>query len=792
MRPLLKRFLWLGLLAFGLQTAWAFSMLGPDATYSPPPQGDLWQVVDIGYSPPNANVPPFIDDTAGFGPKNQGEGYRLNSPVMYYAFDPSFSDYFGSNGEYAVQQAFDTLNYAFTNNPTGTNNGIDGYSAYLSEFPLNSESENYTAASLQLQDVKSFTLSLLLEQLGLTDAIRYTWALHDRQTIPGCQGTCPDCYGYIVVMRNFDYYLTPLGYDAPDWGQYSPYVNGALYGYKVLENCGIPNVPDADAYEIPANSAIINPPVASGHGEGYLPLGFFYTGLTRDDAAGLRWLYSATNYDTPSPGYLESPTTNGLFFSTNVNVPQLLYTSNLNVLAFTALTNDPATLQTLYPTLQFGLVTNYFSNVVSQVVTNYYTNYIGAPAGTPATLVIVTNTVTNIVEFYQYAFGNVITNQPWYSNTTYALQTVRVGPPLGAPAGSPYVGTTNYQWYQSNVVSGDFFIVSNGACAPNIIQILQTNLNTVTNLITSNSSPDGQMFMQNLISYSTNHVFVVQPCTLVTNAIGDYQGIEKIHFVRVQDDTYDYQSGQFYQQYWITNQYTMVVVTNSQLMTRTFQRVLTTPDFLFAAKDMENGPAGPGWVHVGQYARNVIFNQSFEEPANGTTLGTAGPGTIDPPSTITYNKVGADYVNVQRSFLNGPTGASFWFIWGSFDGTTNMPVVYPNGASLANLAAEAVIQISPPPPTLPNGTNNVPYSFVYTNSTGIVFTNTFSATGGTPPYTWSLNTNSAALPGLSLSSSGVISGTPTNSGTYYNIVIQMTDSSYPTNVVDTIYSLTIN
>ncbi len=51
----------------------------------------------------------------------------------------------------------------------------------------------------------------------------------------------------------------------------------------------------------------------------------------------------------------------------------------------------------------------------------------------------------------------------------------------------------------------------------------------------------------------------------------------------------------------------------------------------------------------------------------------------------------------------GPSGASrTGFLWGSFDGTTNAPVVYPNGTSLENLANEAVIQISPPPPALPN------------------------------------------------------------------------------------------
>ena len=39
-------------------------------------------------------------------PKNIGEEYRRNTPVMYYTFDANFLDYFGSNGVAAVDSAF--------------------------------------------------------------------------------------------------------------------------------------------------------------------------------------------------------------------------------------------------------------------------------------------------------------------------------------------------------------------------------------------------------------------------------------------------------------------------------------------------------------------------------------------------------------------------------------------------------------------------------------------------------------------------------------------------------------
>jgi uncharacterized protein (TIGR03437 family) len=79
--------------------------------------------------------------------------------------------------------------------------------------------------------------------------------------------------------------------------------------------------------------------------------------------------------------------------------------------------------------------------------------------------------------------------------------------------------------------------------------------------------------------------------------------------------------------------------------------------------------------------------------------------------------------------------------------------------SLATIAPAIVIAAVSPP----KGQIGSPYSL------------TFAASGGTPPYTWSL-AQGALPPGLTLNSAGAISGTPTTSGTY-GFTVKASDSA---------------
>jgi len=800
----MKTFLLLGAVMFGLlQSAGAYSLGGPIGNDPKPngvAQGDAWQQGVIGYG--------LAGDLNA--PKNIGEGYRRNTKVMYYAFDANFLGFFGSNGVTAVDNSFVILNGTFTNNPTGITHGLDGYSATLSEFPIESRHINYQAQALGLYDLKSVTLGAMMEQLGLADPVRYAWTLHDRAhvgTIP-----CPVGQEYLVVQRNFDIVSSPL-----NQVQYSPYVNNTLYSYQIYEACSGPNpLALAVPYSVDPLADVYSP-VASSYGglvaentslgvllsvtPGIYSYGSFYSGLTRDDVAGLRSLLQTNNinWETAAAGSLL------LTATTNFTSPQLfpvslatngvLYngtyygTADLGAFLGAASTNPPATLQALYPGVTVLTSSNYFTVVTVTNVTAYFTNFIGSPAGSPPVLVFATNLSLAPLTIYVDTFANIITNH-YRTNAIATLVTTTVGPLVGAPAGSPLVtNTTTKTINLNNVPSGDFYILpTNSPCGLDIVSTLLTNVVVTTNLIVSTSSTNsattnssGYSYSQSLITYLTNYVFVIAPvtCGQTANATGLYEGIEGIQFVKT---SYDSLLGQFFQP--ITNNYTMFAVTNSQVKLQNFQRVVTRPDFLFSAADMATGPSSTPHPSVYSFLRNVNFNQANVLP------GEAGPGTIDPSTTIIFDKVGpvfyngtatfADVLDGTPYFTESPGGDitdtyfAFYFLWGSFDSSTNAPVVYPDGTSIENIQNQILIQVTPS--AVPNGFNGVVYP-----------STTFTATGGsfTRPYTWSAT---GLPPGMDVSPAGTLEGTPSQSGTFVFTLI-LTDNFSRTAQWN--YSLTI-
>src|SRR6185437_460985 len=75
---------------------------------------------------------------------------------------------------------------------------------------------------------------------------------------------------------------------------------------------------------------------------------------------------------------------------------------------------------------------------------------------------------------------------------------------------------------------------------------------------------------------------------------------------------------------------------------------------------------------------------------------------------------------------------------------------------------------------------------------GVAYSQPLPTSGGTAPFTFALAPNSGPLPaGLTLSSAGVLSGTPSATGTF-SFAVQVTDSANPAQVATASFSLTVN
>ena len=682
----------------------------------------------------------YQDPTIGYfgnmAPKNLGEEYRWNRPVIYYSVNQSFLDYFGSNGLYAVDGACQIMN-SLTN--------VSSYSGDLAEVPTEAMWENYLAQALGLCDVKSWTLELLVKYLGLDQPERYTWTLHNRFTTPG--GTCPANQVYDVIKRNFEPYFTN-----PDQLQPSSYVNGTLYSYLIFERCTGPN-PLADAIEFAVDpTALTFTAVASRPAT----FGNFFSGITRDDIGGLRYLMRTNNYNFENNG------NETITFVTN-NTIQLLFTSNLTVLASAALTNDAATLSALFPGLQVASTITIFTNVVSTNTIFYFTNSPFAPSSAPAQLTSGTVITTNIAIHYRHSFANVVTNQ-FFTNGLVTVVTTNISTTACSPFApanlvcSSITSTT----YLTNGVFGDYFLIPSNNCGVSIIStqlILNVGFTnpTVFAAVTGATNLGIEVFSQTLIGSFNQYIFQIKPVNCPANTLGMRQGIERVQFAR---RDFDSLLGRFF--FPVTNDYPTVVLTNNTLVTRMVRRVVTAPDVLIDADDLAPGPSQNLVVPILQ--DGIVYNQGNSLP------NLAGPGTIEPGTTYTFNKVGPIYENQALDFLD-QAGALLWFIWGSFDGTTNAPVVYPNGTDILNIENQALIQITPAGPALPSisAAGTVNYSTVFTG---------FTVSGGaTPPYNWSIAAGSPGLPpGLVMNSStGAITGDPTTQG-IYDFTLHMTDS----------------
>ena len=773
-----KKLAVLAVLLTGVQVSHGFALLGPFEPYQTPA---------FNFNPAYLNIDQFGDlvvlgDLGG--PHNIAEEFRRNTPVMYYACDATYWEYFGSNGVAAVDQAFGIMN-SLTN--------VSAYSADLSEFPLKSQQMNYEAQNLYLTDVKSMTLHLLVEQMGLSQPERFTWTMHAR--IMG--SPCPLAGEYLIIKRNFDILQTSLN-QTP----YSSYVNGVLYTYGVLEYCtGTPIAetipyavdPTAETYTSVAadpgpHRAIFSLAGFPGFNPGGVGLnvGGYYTYLTRDDVAGLRYLLRADNYNPEASGV------NTVQFVTN-NTPLILTNLfDLGLLADQAATNSAANLQALYPGLLVEDTTNWFALGWNTNISLVVTSSPFWPAGT-FSVIAVTNREPFPITYFGHTFGNIITNS-FSPRRTYRTQTILPSTSPFAPAGSPTTLATNTSGpINIRGVSGSFYLIPTNFCAIKILGTLFTNVVATTNIIASTpiGGDTNQTVTVSTITYFTNNWLIYLPVTCPENTVALRQGVERVQFQR---RDFDSLIGAFWAP--ATNRYTLVELTNNALRPQLIERVVRRPDFLFTASDQ-----GLPNTYNGTVLRDINFNR-------GVTNGlVAGPGTVTSPTTINFNKIGASYWNLldfnlfnssllSPLFVSDETTAIQGILWASFDGTTNAPVLYPNGTSLASFVSQLFLRVS----TQPAAVNNNGIAQLPDGNHGAAYLNTLSVTGGLQPYTWSLAPGSSGFPGglnfVNVTNTGESIQLSTGAGTLtaapatYDFTVRVTDAA--SRFVDMPFALTIN
>jgi subtilisin family serine protease len=155
----------------------------------------------------------------------------------------------------------------------------------------------------------------------------------------------------------------------------------------------------------------------------------------------------------------------------------------------------------------------------------------------------------------------------------------------------------------------------------------------------------------------------------------------------------------------------------------------------------------------------------------GATLKASAGSWSEAPKSYAYQWDRCDNTGNNCSQISGATASSYTPAGSDVSNTLRVTVTATNsyGSASATSAATAVIVAAP----LSITTNSLA-----SGNVGTAYSATLSASGGVPPYTWTRTIGSLPT-GLSFSSGGSISGTPTASGTS-TFTVQVKDSTAKT------------
>ena len=293
----------------------AFVLMGP----TDPEAGSNEMTLLWGAGPVSGPVASANLEDGRYGtPKDKHRFFRVNTPYLTYGFDRSFVQYFGEEGIDAIDDAMGVINDFFTPNDKSYA-GMEELDLVKHGFSGNFATywENQTAANQNLIDIKTLTLGLVVNRLGLGNPHRYAFTAYGVDTSD--TATTGQAI-FRTKLNNYD----PLTLEQTDR------INDIQYSYRLVHDvptgtavtAGTVNTMTMDMEEFTSSnleniystvSAIqdafygttqlvwTQPPSKFGFGiyyDGDNAMGGMYKprhALTFDDAGGLKYLYNKQN-----------------------------------------------------------------------------------------------------------------------------------------------------------------------------------------------------------------------------------------------------------------------------------------------------------------------------------------------------------------------------------------------------------------------------------------------------------------------------------------------------------------
>ncbi len=146
--------------------------------------------------------------------------YRWNNPHFVYSFDASFVNYFGPEGMDAVTEAMGVINDFFSNSDYDGMSQLDlARHGFAGNY--NTTWVNTTAQNAQIIDIKSLTLGMMVNQLGLGNPHRHAFSIVGIST-----NSSTNALNINVALRNYD----PQSATATDA------INGVQYSYRMVHD----------------------------------------------------------------------------------------------------------------------------------------------------------------------------------------------------------------------------------------------------------------------------------------------------------------------------------------------------------------------------------------------------------------------------------------------------------------------------------------------------------------------------------------------------------------------------